>query len=135
MQHSDLTRYAEKISLTTNEPIFLFANDYCLYRAKKLKTGVIRIKQICNGIPSLVGGEEKGNKDKPNFHYKFKVESKNNETIEMLLHPKDFSSGLTFKRSIMARVPVLFSGSTADLELFISNEFDAFDFSIFNSKA
>lgn len=135
MSDSDLLRYAEEISLTTNESIFLFTKDYYLYRAKKLKSGVIRIKQICTGIPSLIGGEEKGNKRKPNFHYKFKVESKNNETVEILLHPKDFSTGLAFKRSIMAKVPVLFSGNTADLELFLSNEFDAFDFSIYNNNA
>jgi len=112
-----------------NDSDFIFSYKLCLYRAKISKTGKIKIKQICTGVPSITGAKNMGDTSSPNYHYKFKIESKNYNPIEMLLSPKEFTSNYTFKKSILGRVPVLFRGSKGDFEMFIEKEMNGFDFS------
>ena len=89
----------------------------CASRARISKAGKIKIKEICTGAPSLIGVENMGTKDSPIWHYKFKIESQIHGTVEILLSSSGFSSNLTFKKSIMRKIPVLFSGSNGDFDL------------------
>ncbi|WP_165742078.1 hypothetical protein [Candidatus Thiosymbion oneisti] len=89
----------------------------------------MKVKKICTGVPSLIGAENKGTKDNPGWYYKFKVDSNNYKSVEMLLHPKEFSSNVTFSKSILNKIPIIFTGTKGDFELFIRSEMEGFDFS------
>lgn len=101
---------------------FLFQFDYVLYYAKALKSGKVKVKEICTGLPKLISFENRGNKDESKWLYKFAVESKHHHSVEILLELKELSSNYTFKKSILKRIPVLFIGSKSDFDFFIREE-------------
>lgn len=126
--NSNLETQANSLYEETKEEDFIFEYEMVMYRAKLLKSGKIKIKEICTGVPRLIGAENKGNELSPNWHYKFKVESAIHGSVELLLNPNGFSSNLTFKKSIMKKISILFSGNKSDFELFLSREMDRFPF-------
>jgi len=129
MCNIDVFNHAKEINSKENEDEFTFAYDLCLYYAKKYKSGKIKVKKICTGVPVLVGAENKGSKQDPHWSYRFKIHSKNYDPIEMLLKPKEFSSDYTFKKSIMNRIPILFTGNKNEFDIFIYKEMSEFDYS------
>jgi hypothetical protein len=100
-----------------------------LYKVQKYKSGRLKLKEICTGAPSITGAENLGDKNSPKWHYKFKIESKTFGEVNLLLSPKEFSSNYTFKSTILNKIPVLFTGSKLDFEMFIFQEMSRFDFS------
>ena len=121
--HQEIEALANKTHRENQKDDFLFKSDFCLFRAKLLKSKKIKIKLICSGVPSLIGVENKGTIEEPNqWHYRFKVEAKNHESIEMLLQSKEFTTQYVFKKSIVKRIPVIFSGSQGDLDFFLVKE-------------
>ena len=117
----DVIEYAKKCWNKHNDSYFIFTYDQCMYRAKVNISGKINVKKICTGVVSLIGAKNIGTKSKPKWHYKFRIESEVHGSVEMLLNPSGFSSNLTFKTSIMRKIPVLFSGTKGDFDMFIDN--------------
>jgi len=99
----------------TKELDFIFSYNSCLYRGKASKTGKIKI--IFSVIPSLVGAENIGSEASPKWHFRFKIHSQIHREVELLLSPKEFSSNLTFKKSIMRKIPVIFTGNKNDFNM------------------
>jgi hypothetical protein len=130
MCNPDVINYAKECWSKNNESYFIFTYDQCMYRARVNKAGKIKIKEICTGIPSLIGAENMGTESSPNWHYKFRIKSQIHGTVEMLLSCSEFSSNLTFKMSIMRKIPVLFSGTKGDLDMFINTAMS--EYSILN---
>ena len=120
---------AKREYLKNKEIVFLFKFDRKLHRAKVLKGGSIRIKTICTGVPTLISLKNKGSNDNPEWFYKFKVKYKDNKKAKILLSSKDIRSNYKFKSAILNQgLPVLFTGSPDDFNMYISNQHDRIDY-------
>lgn len=129
MNQAEVELYAQNLFKKSGEEDYLFAYELALYRARVTKNGNIKVKNICTGYPYLSDAVNKGSEASASWHYEFTVESKNFQKTKVLLSPNQLTSKYTFKKALLNKVHVMFTGSKGDFEMFISEEMENFDFS------
>ena len=127
MQDNSIEEYARGQHEHKRENDLLFSYDLGLYRSKKLKSGEVKVKMICNGVPSLIGPRNKRDQKEQDIHYEFVIRSKNFGLTNIFMSSKNLLSSQAFKRKILKHVPVLFFGGNSDFSMFIRTEMDAFE--------
>ncbi|MDP3008977.1 MAG: hypothetical protein Q8N30_07905 [Methylococcales bacterium] len=99
---------------------FLYKHENQLYRYKMKPNGGFKIKKLCTAYPEFIKAVNKGNDEKPNWHYLFKVHSHLGRTwdSEILMSPRNLSSNVTFKRALLSVFGALFTGTKDDFDAF-----------------
>ena len=122
MLNNELLHQAAQLHEQEGKDHLVFPYETCLYKSKKYKSGEIKTESICNGIPRLVGAENIGTEENPSWTYRFKIESEQHGETQVSLTPKEISSVHMFKKSIMKKIPILFTGTKNDFEEYINKE-------------
>lgn len=116
------TEVARDIFKTNKKQDFLFEYEGSLYRARVLKSGSVKTKEICTGIPRLLGTKQVTDRPNSSWRYIFEVRSEKHGTVKMTLAASEFLTIGAFKRSVLSRIPVVFMGSKGDFEFFLGKE-------------